>query len=345
MKKHYSCLLLVDSGIGNAIETLYAVEYCLNNNISVGLHLGSITKSFQNYLKTCYGETVITNTLNNVSCQYLIHSFTYHKEITVQHDHYFYIQPDFNSTRYRSETEQTLEIVKALFPSDFSSQILSGLKAEMSPRLQKLQLQDKIVLYPGCAKQNPYKRWPYYYELREKLKPENCLTIGSKDDYDYSYAYCYPKLTSRLLPQAILDNVKFWQLNRRLSLLKPYGHIKAMKDWDQAYFNEFSWSEIVAVFRHCRYMIGNDGGLAHLAAAAGAKGLVIFGPTSIAKNKAYSENMKPIALDLSCQPCQFQAAGIEMKRDFTNCPFQIKCLTQLSLEHILQEMTNDLQGL
>ena len=38
-------------------------------------------------------------------------------------------------------------------------------------------------------------------------------------------------------------------------------------------------SELAGIAREARCFIGNDSGVSHLAAAAGARGLVIFGPT------------------------------------------------------------------
>ena len=43
--------------------------------------------------------------------------------------------------------------------------------------------------------------------------------------------------------------------------------------------HDLALPRLAAVLRHCQCFIGNDGGIAHLAAAVGLSGVVIFGPT------------------------------------------------------------------
>ncbi|MBL7892585.1 MAG: hypothetical protein JNL63_08140, partial [Bacteroidia bacterium] len=117
----YDVLILVDSGIGNALEALYAVEYCLNREINVGFFMGTINKSFREYIKDCYSDKVIVSSLKNVKTTNLIHSFTYQQKINLEYENYFYVSADYHSTQVLSETEQYLSIVRALYPSSYNS--------------------------------------------------------------------------------------------------------------------------------------------------------------------------------------------------------------------------------
>src|SRR5574337_289790 len=143
----FEVIILVDSGIGNAIEALYAVEYCLSQNISVGFFMGSVNDSFQQYIAECYGKQVVRSSLSGVKTKNLIHSFTYQQKIDLQYENYFYVSADYHSTKLASETEQYLSIVKALYHSSYNSATLTKLKENYSPAVEKLNIEDKYVLY------------------------------------------------------------------------------------------------------------------------------------------------------------------------------------------------------
>ncbi len=64
-----------------------------------------------------------------------------------------------------------------------------------------------------------------------------------------------------------------------------------------------SIQETAAIMKHCKFVLGNDTGLMHVAASMGTKGYTIFGPTPIKKNQPYCNNTT-IARKLDCQPCR-----------------------------------------
>lgn len=336
----YDILFLVDSGIGNAIETLYSVEYCLKNKIKVGIFLNKISKSFQNYLLDCYGEEVILFSLENIKTKHLVHSFTYHDDFQIDYQYYFYVQPDANSSQYKSETEQQLEIVRALYPSDFKSDILLYLKENYSEKVKALNIEEKYVLYPGSTYPNAYKRWSHFPELISKLGEKNIIILGGNDDLRTDYSYIYPKYIASPIPQPILDNIHFWRFLKKIKLLKAFSHNEELRNKEYSYFNAFDWAELVSIFKKAKGFAGNDGGLSQISASVGGKGVVIFGATSVKKNKAINPKMKALSLDYSCQPCQFAAGGIQSKKYFINCPFQIKCLKDISVNMLLENLQN-----
>lgn len=334
----YDVLILVDSGIGNALEALYAVEYCLNREINVGFFMGTINKSFTEYIKDCYSDKVIVSSLKDVRTTNLIHSFTYQEKINLEYENYFYVSADYHSTQVLSETEQYLSIVRALYPSSYNSLTLNKLKEINSQEVEKLEVGQKYIFYPGGSAINPVRRWPYYIDLMNKLGKENVIFVGGTDDVDHSYSYFYPKYLTALLPQAIINNRSLWNFLKKTGILISHAEIDSLEKMPNAYINRFSWAELVAIFKKCKLFIGNDGGLTHLAAASGASGYVIFGPTSANKNKPYNSHIKPIKKSYSCQPCQFSVDKVCMTKYYISCPYQIKCLYDIPGQEIIEKM-------
>lgn len=334
--ENYEVLFLVDSGIGNALEAFYALEYCMFANVKTGIFLNHISKSFQEYARDCYGDKVILSSVNNVKCKHLIHSFTFQEKITVPFETYHYVAADYFSTNVLCETEQYLSIVKALFPCDFQSYTLTKLKETLTDKVIAAEAEQKTVMYPGSRPENPYKRWGKYRELEHSLGLERCLYLGGLGELDFQYSYRYRKIVAKIFPQAILNKNSFWRFCKSLKLLLPYSHFKGIENQYNSYFNYFNWYELVALLKRCKNFVGNDGGISHLAGAAGAKGAVIFGPTSVNKNKTYNPDLKPVYKKTFCSPCQFQVGGIGFEKYMINCPFGVKCLNNITVKEILE---------
>lgn len=330
----YDIFFLVDGGIGNVLEALYAVEYCIVNKKKTGVYINTLSKSFTAFLRKSYGAGVFPDSLNGVHTSCLIHSFTYHGNFNLAYDHYFYIQPDALSTRHLSETEQYLSVVKALYPSAYTSDTLQFLSEEYSDKVKQAEPEKKIVLYPGCSALHAGKKWPYFIDLIKKIGAGNTLLLGSSEDTDFRYSYFYPKWLTRSVPQKILNWKTFYDYMKRMRLLKKHAHYTGIDELENAYFNQFTWEELVAVFRRCRFFVGNDGGLTHMAASCGAKGKVIFGPSSVEKNKPYSKQMIPVALGLDCQPCSLRTKGINYAPGMIACPNQLTCLYSIHVEMV-----------
>lgn len=337
-KTDFEILFIIDSGIGNALEALYSVEYCLKNEIKAGIFLNNISRSFQKYVQQSYGDEVFVSSVEGLKTKHLVHSFTCYEKFDIEFENYFYIDSNFLSAKYQSETELYLSLVRALYPSDYNSFTLNYLKENYSERVRALQIENKTLLYPGSRLENSVKRWQHFEELMQTLGKENVIFVGTHDDGDFRNMYIYPPWVVRLLPQKILNRQQVWAAMRSLGLLKAQGHFRALGSLPNTYFNHFDWAELVAIFRHCKNYVGNDGGLSHLAAAVGCKGLVIFGPTSIEKNRSFSPTMKEIALKYPCQPCQFGAGGIPYTKYMINCPFQKKCLNDIGVKQIVAEL-------
>ena len=88
---------------------------------------------------------------------------------------------------------------------------------------------------------------------------------------------------------------------------------------------------LAAVLGRCDLYLGNDSGVSHLAAAAGAQCAVIFGPTDPvvwAPSASSPAKVNVIAADLPCRPCG--------KTD-PACT-ALRCLTELSPAAVLEAM-------
>ena len=330
----YDIFFLIDGGIGNVLECLYAVEYCIVNKKKTGLYIKNLSKSFVEFLRKSYGAHVVLGSLENLTTTNLIHSFTFYDNFDLEYDYYFYVQPDNLSTRYLSETEQYLSIVKALYPSEYASDTLQFLTEDYSDKVKRVEPERKVVLYPGCSAAFSSKKWPYFMELMNKVGVASTLLLGSTEDTNFNYSYFYPNWISKVVPQKILNWQSFYNVLKKLGLLQKHAHYKGMDKMENTFFNHFSWEELVAIFRRCWFFVGNDGGLMHLAACCGARGKAIFGPTSVEKNVPYSKAMEVVALNLDCQPCSLRATGINYAPGIIACPNQLTCLYSISVETI-----------
>lgn len=65
-------------------------------------------------------------------------------------------------------------------------------------------------------------------------------------------------------------------------------------------------TEAADVIANAAAFVGIDCGLAHIAAALGIPSVVIFGATSLQKNRPLGKNVKIIQSKLPCSPCQFK---------------------------------------
>jgi hypothetical protein len=333
MKKEFDVIFLVDSGIGNAIQTLYALEYLLRLEVKAAIYLGGINQSFQNYLKDCYGESILDD-IENTQTKHLIHGFTYQKRSFPEYENYYYVNTDFHAAQQVSETEQFLHLVKGIYPGGEFFETLQMLKGEKSDNVVSLDARNKVILYPGGSSVNSAKRWPHYKVLMQKIGVEQTIIIGGKDDLNFEMSYVYPKWLASILPQGILNRKTFWQYCKKLGVLKKHAHWNDLEHLPNAYIEKFSWTELVSLMQSAKQFVGNDGGLMHLAAAVGLQGKVFYGPTSSKKNKPLFSKMVVIASDLSCSPCQFGVGGIQMTKEYINCPFGVACLSNITIGSI-----------
>ena len=171
-------------------------------------------------------------------------------------------------------------------------------------------------------------------ELIKELGEDNVIVVGGKDDLNNEYAYKYKKIVSKIFPIQLTNRKSFWQLCKKLKLLEPHAHNKEIANLKYSYFDYFNWGELVAIFKNCKSFIGNDGGLMHLASCVGAKGVAIFGPTSVKKSKSYNSNIKELYTNYECQPCFFEVGKVINRNYCITCPYNLKCLADITVNNV-----------
>ncbi len=145
-------------------------------------------------------------------------------------------------------------------------------------------------------------------------------------------------------PRKAWPLVRFVELAKRLRtkgfyplfLVGPGESTRGLED--QPLISGLSLPDLAAFSKTCQLFLGNDSGPAHVAAAAGATVISLFGPTKPERTAPRGPLTRVVQLGLPCQPCW------EPRTTFF-CPTQRECLEELSVETVLQatEQTNSLR--
>lgn len=169
------------------------------------------------------------------------------------------------------------------------------------------RLTGRVVICPGSKAGWDAKRWPHFDALLREL-----ARAGER-----------PVVMCR---QADLDAYG------REPYLEP---IRAQAD----YLLDLDLAGMAGLLRRARLVIANDCGPAHVAAAAGAPTLVLFGPSSEAKNAHPRPNVRTLFLDaqaMPCRPCQGRSDGPgRLAPGRCRCDLDFACLADLSVERVL----------
>ncbi len=89
----------------------------------------------------------------------------------------------------------------------------------------------------------------------------------------------------------------------------------------------FSPIQLASVLEGCRFFIGNDSGVSHLAAALGVPTLAIFGPTDPKVWSPRGRNVVVIRQETPCSPCA--------RERFLQCQYS-ECLQRVEKEDVLE---------
>ncbi|MDD3312390.1 glycosyltransferase family 9 protein [Pseudodesulfovibrio sp.] len=165
------------------------------------------------------------------------------------------------------------------------------------------ELRGRVVVCPGSKVGWDSKRWPHMDALLRRL--ENPVVLCRPADLE-AYA--------------------------RLDFLRPIDAPGA------TFVTDATLAGAVSLLRAARGVVANDCGLAHLAAAAGAPTLVLFGPSSLVRNRPLNPAVRCLSLGLDCQPCQGRKSGPGWLRpgEFS-CELGYACLRDLSVDRVLAE--------
>jgi len=150
------------------------------------------------------------------------------------------------------------------------------------------------VLHPITRRKN--KQWPLenFTALADRLHRAGLMPvfIGAPSD--------------RLAIDTILSSMKQSGINRA-------GHL--------------GWPQLIALFRQAKWVIGNDSGPLHLAAAAGARVVALFGPTDPMRVGPYGEGHRVVRQTLGCIGCTRH-----------RCRNDHACMNAISVEHVVSAL-------
>jgi len=82
--------------------------------------------------------------------------------------------------------------------------------------------------------------------------------------------------------------------------------------------------ELISIIRGARYVVTNDSGPMHIAAAFGIPVVAIFGPTNPVRTGPYGKNNVIVKSDIECAPCYKK-----------NCK-RVKCMDDVSVEKVYE---------
>ncbi len=163
---------------------------------------------------------------------------------------------------------------------------------------------DTVAIYPGSKPNWSMKRWDKYDFLANKFK--HVTIVGKQEDF---ISHGNPAWIKRK-----------WTWSKHVAFYS--GSLQAV-----AYY-----------ISKCKMFIGNDGGLAHVAAATKIPTFVLFGPTSTVKNKPFAKNAHVVAIDLPCRPCQYKKGKQIFNANKFDCPYHMKCMVDMSVDFVLNKI-------
>jgi ADP-heptose:LPS heptosyltransferase len=92
---------------------------------------------------------------------------------------------------------------------------------------------------------------------------------------------------------------------------------------------DLTLSQAAALLARSDLYLGNDSGITHLAAAAGARTIALFGPSNARQWAPRGKRVTIVSRKIECSPCQIA----QMK----NCPHRA-CLTELHPTNVINAM-------
>ena len=214
---------------------------------------------------------------------------------------------DYFISPFRKKTDESEYSFYAAFftnvtgiPVDPAATFVGGAQTALPDALRK-----RIVICPGSKTGWDIKRWPHMDRLVELLPEPPLVLCRQRDLAAYG----------------------------KNPMLRPIRSCRAEM------ITHFSLSQAAGLLREARLVIANDCGMAHAAAAAGTPTLILFGPSSIVKNRHPEQNVRILSLGLPCQPCQGKntGSGRFVENDY-DCDVAYRCFRDLSAEMVLDSV-------
>jgi heptosyltransferase-2 len=81
---------------------------------------------------------------------------------------------------------------------------------------------------------------------------------------------------------------------------------------------------LMALIQRCNFLVTNDSGPMHIAAALGVPLVAIFGSTDHATTSPYTDRAAIVRKDIDCAPCKLR-----------ECPTDHRCMTAVSADDVV----------
>jgi len=234
------------------------------------------------------------------------------------------------------EYEMYLHFARAINrASEQISKTYCGTSGREFPEITKKTL----VLYPGCQERYPIKRWDKFPELASRY--DDVAIVGSGMDLSSRYSYTYPEWIKKHFGPRLGRNGRIARLLKVFA--SPYNHSATFPIHVKNYIGKLTLADTAALISQSGALVGNDGGLSHVAAALGVPTYVLFGPTDVDKNTVPMRNLHVVRAGIACQPCEFGGIYPEsFTSHYIGCPIKVSCLTSITCDDVVQRL--DLLG-
>jgi len=238
-------------------------------------------------------------------------------------------------SKFGSQSDLLLFYAKTIDPSvDLNMASYCGHSDRKFPEISR----ETVILFPGCKKEYPMKRWDKFDQLADQFN--DVAVVGTMDDLWLGNSYSFPYQLSQLLAEFLKYEGRVTKLARVFG--QKYNHPQKFSKHVKNYLGQLSLPDTAALISQAGSFIGNDGGLSHIAAALKIPTFIINGPTDPRYWDIKGNPIHTISLNLDCQPC-FHGDGKypqAWKYNYIGCPIGMKCMTDLSVNDVLNIWKN-----
>jgi len=231
---------------------------------------------------------------------------------------------------FGSQADLMLQYAKAIDQKvDLNMAAYCGYSNRIFPEVSR----NTVVLFPGCKKEYPMKRWDKFDELADKFT--DVAVVGTMDDLWLGNSVSFPPVVSQFLEEFLKYNGKVSRLARMLG--KKYNHEQKFAKHVKNYLGKLSLADTASLIAQAGLFIGNDGGLSSIAGALKVPTFVVAGPTDPRYWNIKAAPINNIAKNLDCQPCFHWGCKYPKawKYNYIGCPIGMKCMTDLSVDDVL----------
>lgn len=342
MKEQQAILVHLGSGMGNMLMATPMIEMLSKGGYKVDLCLQGETPKVETlFHRWKHVRTVSEQQEAFINKKYKIYIYGFEVDGDPIHFANFndaiILHPmwDWNkSYGLHSEIELFSNLARLIVPEE---PLVTQTQCAASERTFDNISKDTAVLIPGGGMQMIIRKWGGYGKLAELLK--DVAVVGLPSDLDHSNRLVFPGWVKKLFGNTLNYQGKGWKIARFFAQryddeIKFPTHVKN-------YIGKLSLEDTAALIQQAGYVIGNDCGVTHMAVALGKPVFPILGPTH--SNKVFPDflnNISIISKQYDCQPCQSkkQLGVWRENKAQCFCPYQIRCMQDISAEDVIKHV-------